>query len=65
MVKGPAPTLKVQTPDWMRTAEAHEEIADAIVAKDVELLRTAFAAHYEPMRRRTIWALFVNAPEMR
>ena len=57
-----APTLKVQASDWMRTAEAHEEIVDAIVAKDVERLRTAFATHYEPIRR-TISALFVNPSE--
>ncbi len=55
-----APTLKVQDSDWMRTAEAHEEIVDAIVARDVERLQTAFAEHYEPIRR-TIATLFADA----
>lgn len=46
-----APTLKVQDADWMRTAEAHEAIVDAIVARDAERLRGAFERHYEPLRR--------------
>jgi DNA-binding FadR family transcriptional regulator len=45
-----APTMNVPDTDWLHTAEAHEEIVDAIVAKDVERLQRAFYAHYGPIR---------------
>lgn len=52
-----APTLKVEPADWLRTAEAHEAIVDAIAARDLERLQHAFATHYDPIRE-TIAALF-------
>lgn len=56
-----APTLRVDEADWLRTAEAHEAIVDAIVAKDVGRLQDAIAVHYDPIRR-TIANLFVTPP---
>ncbi|GAA6526341.1 FadR/GntR family transcriptional regulator [Intrasporangium sp. DVR] len=52
-----APTLKVEAADWLRTAEAHEAIVDAIGARDVQRLQHAFERHYDPIRR-TIANLF-------
>ncbi len=46
-----SPTLDVEPSDWLRTAEAHEEIVDALAAKDPDRLRAAFAVHYDPIRR--------------
>lgn len=43
-------TLEVPESDWLRTAEAHQQIVDAIVAQDLERLREAFAEHYLPIR---------------
>ncbi|MDN5797151.1 MAG: FadR family transcriptional regulator [Intrasporangium sp.] len=45
-----APTIDVPEADWIRTAEAHEAIVDAIEAKDVAQVRAAVEAHYEPLR---------------
>lgn len=45
-----APSLKVTGEDWVRTADAHEAIVDAIVARDVDRLREAIAAHYAPIK---------------
>lgn len=45
-----APTINVPETDWIRTAEAHEKIVDAIEAEDLPGLQAAFAVHYEPLR---------------
>lgn len=52
-----APMLHVHEDDWLRTAEAHEEIVEALIAQDLERLHAAFAVHYTPIRR-TIADLF-------
>lgn len=43
-------TLDVPESDWLRTAEAHAAIVDAIEARDVAGLQHAFTVHYEPLR---------------
>lgn len=45
-----ARTIEVPDEDWIRTAEAHGAIVDAIEAEDVPRLQAAFAEHYEPLR---------------
>lgn len=45
-----APTLTVEPREWLRTAEAHTAIVDAIAAHDLDRLLIAIEAHYAPLR---------------
>lgn len=47
-----APTLNVRPQDGITTAKLHSRIVEAAAAGDVDELRTAIAAHYEPVRER-------------
>ncbi|NIK61530.1 FadR/GntR family transcriptional regulator [Kribbella shirazensis] len=47
-----APTLNVRPQDGIKTAKLHTAIIKAAAGGDVDELRAAIAAHYEPVRER-------------
>ena len=45
-----APTLAVEPHEWLRTADAHTTIVDAVAARDLDRLLVAIEEHYAPLR---------------